>query len=503
MLINKLKHSILTNKRSSLLSYWTLRYTITLSLGLLLIGFVSILWLKHTTMNNRLQFIQSFSQETAKYIVNNDGNIIIPNQFYEWIDSTQRKYMIPSQFGLTVFDHTGKTLFYKNGPKSAPPVQSVPKPQVASTAFDPLFPSAPLLIDQVIVTRIGENYAISVPIHNKKSVIGTLAISYSQQALTDIGQQYGLISSLLILSGLLGWLIIYLLLRRLKRAILKVALALKEVENGDYHVNLNENVKEKEIYDLLVSFKGMAARLEQLEELRIELLAGVTHELKTPITSIHGLIRTVRDHVVDGNEADEFLDISLKETQRLKQMVSDLLDFNTFASGKLNIHKESIDLGKLLAEIVYQWGLLYQDEHVEIVYDIPNRSFITAADASRIQQILINLLNNSKQAFRESGKISVSLSEHSEAYYIIQVSDNGSGIPVEEQFNIFERYYRGENKKQIVHGLGLGLTFSKMLATAMDGKLELKESSPLGTSFQLMLPMREHADKLPSFSEYD
>jgi signal transduction histidine kinase len=205
-------------------------------------------------------------------------------------------------------------------------------------------------------------------------------------------------------------------------------------------MNLNENVKEKEIYDLLVSFKGMAARLEQLEE------------------------------------------------ERLKQMVSDLLDFNSFTSGKLNIQKDSIDLGKLLGEIVYQWSLLYQDEQVEIVTDIPNRSFIAAADASRIQQILINLLNNSKQAFRERGKISVSLSEHSGTYNIIQVSDNGSGIPVEEQINIFERYYRGENKKQLVRGLGLGLTFSKMLATAMDGKLELKESSSQGTSFQLMLP---------------
>jgi hypothetical protein len=80
-----------------------------------------------------------------------------------------------------------------------------------SSAFDPLFPSAPLLIDQVIVNKMGETYAISTPIYNKESVIGTVAISYSKKALTDIDQQFGLISSLLILSGLLGWLIIYLL----------------------------------------------------------------------------------------------------------------------------------------------------------------------------------------------------------------------------------------------------------------------------------------------------
>lgn len=100
----------------------------------------------------------------------------------------------------------------------------------------------------------------------------------------------------------------------------------------------------------------------------------------------------------------------------------------------------------------------------------------------------MNLLNNSKQAIRQRGIIEITLFEHAADWLGIHVADNGSGIPAEEQPNIFERYFRGENKKLHVRGLGLGLTFSRMLATAMKGSLTLQSSSQQGTTFQLLLP---------------
>ncbi|MCD9026203.1 HAMP domain-containing sensor histidine kinase [Cohnella silvisoli] len=476
-----------TLKRKTLLRHWTFRYVVTLFLGLFIIGIVSVIWIRHTTMNERMQSLQGFSKEAAQYVVNENGVIIIPAQFYEWIDRTQRTYKIPSQFSLTVFDGTGKTLFYKAGPGQNNPNPD-PNSRSSLSAFDPIFPSAPPLIDRIHAAKVDGMYALSTPVHYGESVIGTVAISYSYQSLTNVDSHYGLIAALLSCSGLLGWVIIYLLTVNLRKPITQLSSALKKIEDGEYRMTVQENVKEKEIHDLLVSFKAMAIRLEQLEKLRTDLLAGVTHELRTPITSIHGLIHAVRDKVVTDSEAEEFLDISLKENARLQQMVSDLLDFNAFASGKINIHNESIDLGKFLAEIVYQWGLVYQDDAIELYIDIPDQSFIAQGDASRIQQIVINLLNNSKQALKERGKIIVSLAKHSNTAIEILVKDDGTGIPEDEQINIFERYYHGEKKKLTVGGLGLGLTFSRMLATAMNGQLNLKESSPQGTTFQLLLP---------------
>ncbi|KQO17536.1 HAMP domain-containing sensor histidine kinase [Paenibacillus sp. Leaf72] len=462
-----------TNRRQTLLSRWTFRYVLTLFIGLLIIGLVSIFWIRQETLHERKQNLKAFAQVASQYVSQESGQIVIPGHFYEWIDRTQRRYSLPGQFSLRVFDHNGTAIFIKQGPRDRDAA-----------------PALPPLSGELNVTLSDDQYTLTTPIwgKNKGEAIGSLAISYDYKELVHVNQNYGLIGSLLLGSGLLGWLIIYFLSRNLRRPIKQLAEALNQMEAGNYQVVVPNHVKEKEIHDLLVSFQTMAARLGTLEELRTELLAGVTHELKTPISSIHGLIHAVRDQVVAEEEAEEFLEISLQQTRRLQHMVTDLLDFNAFASGKISVRQDTLDLGKLVGEIVYQWGLLDPVEGLELSADIPNGAFLAVGDASRIQQIIVNLLNNSRQALQGQGRIHVSLSESSAGSYEINVQDNGPGISEEEQKNIFERYFRGERKKLAVGGLGLGLTYSRMLAIAMGGQLNLKHSTPQGTTFQLLLP---------------
>lgn len=459
------------NRRQTLLSRWTFRYVLTLFIGLLAIGLVSIFWIRQETLHERKQNLKAFAMVASQYVSNENG--YIPGNFYEWIDRTQRRYSLPGQFSLRIFDHSGNVIFLKQGPRDS---------EVA--------PAVPPLSGELNVTISNDQYTLTTPIwgENKEEAIGSVVISYAYKELVHVNQNYRLIASLLLGSGLLGWLIIFFLSRNLRRPIKQLAEALNQMEAGNYQVVVPNHVKEKEIHDLLVSFQTMAARLGTLEELRTELLAGVTHELKTPISSIHGLIHAVRDQVVAEEEAEEFLDISLQQTRRLQHMVTDLLDFNAFASGKISVRQDSLDLGKLVGEIVYQWGLLDPVEGLELTADIPSGAFLAVGDASRIQQIIVNLLNNSRQALQGRGRIHVSLSQSSAGSYEMIVQDNGPGIPDEEQKNIFERYFRGERNKLSVGGLGLGLTYSRMLAIAMGGQLNLKHSTQQGTTFQLLLP---------------
>ena len=153
----------------------------------------------------------------------------------------------------------------------------------------------------------------------------------------------------------LGLAVIYLLTRKLSKPIKEVAEAAKQIVEGNYDIHLEKGIKEKEVYELTRSFKEMSERLQQLELMRAELLAGVTHELKTPIASIDGLIQAVKDEVVTGEEAKEFLEISLKETNRLQKMVEDLLDFNYFAVGAIKVNKEMQNINQLIQEITHQW----------------------------------------------------------------------------------------------------------------------------------------------------
>jgi signal transduction histidine kinase len=210
------------------------------------------------------------------------------------------------------------------------------------------------------------------------------------------------------------------------------------------------------------------------------LLAGVTHDLKTPVTSISGLIQAVRDDVVSGEEKEEFLDISLKEVSRLQKMIEDLLDFNSLSSGAFSIRPENCDMNKLVQDIVRQWALA-QKGHFHYRVEVPSETICRSTDPYRLQQIMINLLNNAYHAIDEDGSITVILSEK-----FIEVHDTGSGVAEEEQPYIFERFYRGEQKKLKIRGLGLGLPFSKLLAGALHANLFLKESSAKGSTFTIM-----------------
>jgi signal transduction histidine kinase len=259
------------------------------------------------------------------------------------------------------------------------------------------------------------------------------------------------------------------------------------VKDGNYEIELPVKVKELEIHEMITSFKDMASRLKLLEDLRTEMLAGVTHELKTPLTSIRGLIYAVKDKVVSETEAEEFLEISITETDRLQNMVNELLDFNSFAAGVIDLKPKPLQINTFVQEIVYQWSLIHQSDRFTLNVKVPDSIIHANVDPGRVQQILTNLLNNSKESIQDNGSIEVSLYHSTKLSLGIDVKDSGCGIPEAEQTLIFERFYRGNNKKQKLRGLGLGLAFSCSLARAMGGDLTLKESSSSGTTFALSL----------------
>jgi signal transduction histidine kinase len=170
----------------------------------------------------------------------------------------------------------------------------------------------------------------------------------------------------------------------------------------------------------------------------------------------------------------------MKEVHRLQRMIEDLLDYNSLAAGAFSLRSETCNMNELLQDIVHQWKITL-NENVNCKVVVPNEAINKDTDPLRLQQILINLLNNSYQSLGTDGSIIVSLSKDA-----IDVQDNGSGIPEKEHPYIFERFFRGEKKKLKVRGLGLGLPFSKMLAKALGADRVLKTSSSRGTTFSIL-----------------
>lgn len=467
-------------KRVSFLRFWTIRYLVTLVIGLTLIGFVTGIIIRQSTFNKNLDIDRYLAEEVAARMLDQIVGTDIPtNGNDELFYNRQKLLELSGSPSIYVVDTNG-TILMENRSKDHLNISSFSKELISSERE---------------VRRIknidGEDYyLVKRPISLNDSVLGWVVVIQSEEDLTAVDQEYKLLFLMILSAAVLGWAAIYFLSKRLLKPIENVAKAAKEVEAGNYDVELNEKVREQEVYDLVHSFKEMAHKLEQLESLRAELLAGVTHELKTPVTSISGLLQAVNEDVVTGEEAKEFLAISLQETNRLQKMVSDLLDFNSFAANAIPVNKKPGLIGESVKEMVYQWSIIQDNAGIEVTIHKPKEDVEVYTDALRLQQILINLLNNAKQAIQGEGKITINIYSVDTEVMAIDVQDNGTGIPIEEQDLIFERFYRGEEKKYKVRGLGLGLPFSKMLARAMGGDLKLKESSPDGTVFTITLPFK-------------
>jgi signal transduction histidine kinase len=463
-----------SKKRISLLRYWTTRYLLTLCSGLILIGVLSALWIHYVTLENRTNIVKLLAEEVADRVVDREGHLNVTPTLAKLVEERQRFMPMDGHISLFILDRSGDPVystFHRLPPNLLELLTS------ATTNKEQ--------VEKIAVGPRGKSYLVKKEIITNQTPRGWVMLMYPDESIRMNKEELELLLILLGSLALLGWIVIYLLSRKLSEPIQEVASAANQILQGNYNIKLERDIKEKELYELIQSFREMAHRLHQLESLRSELLAGVTHELKTPVASISGLIQAVRDDIVVEEEAKEFLEISLSEADRLQKMVEDLLDFNSFAVGEITVNKEMLGLNELVQEICYQWSIV-QEEGTKLTTHLPNEPILFDSDPVRIQQILINLLNNAKQAIGENGEIDVTVYKR-DGKVSIDVHDNGSGIPINEQDLIFERFFRGEDKKHKVRGLGLGLPFSKLMAKAIGGDLILKESSAQGTTMTLIL----------------
>lgn len=470
--------SIKIEKRTTLLRYWTTRYIITLVTGVLALSVFSLWWMEKTALEYRLSLLKYLADETSDRAIKENGQIVIGPALAEMIDDREKILHLNQQPIIYIVDKEG-TIFYTI-------------PQLYIDPHSRQLPSFVMNNSETIqkVTTKDKNnlYFIKSPITFEDETKGWVVIAQEEGSLKEVNQDHGWLAMMMGAVLILGCGVIYALSRKVSRPIRKVANAAVQVREGNYDIHLKEEEsREEEIYELIQSFKAMTSRLKQSDTMRAEFLAGVTHDLKTPVTSISGLIQAVKDDVVTGEESKEFLDISLKETQRLQRMIEDLLNYNSVAAGAFKIQLEEENMNQFIKEISHRWKVTQEEQNFELHIDLPDEVLIGKIDALRMQQIMINLLNNAKQAIEENGRIEVRLFDVDDEKIGIDIVDYGRGIPQHEQDFIFEPFYRGENKKLKVRGLGLGLPYSRMLAKAQNGDLILKESNEKGTIFTLYI----------------
>lgn len=228
--------------------------------------------------------------------------------------------------------------------------------------------------------------------------------------------------------------------------------------------------------------------LKKLEQMRKDFVANVSHELKTPITSIKGFSETLLDGAMhDQNTLEEFLQIILKESDRLKTLIQDLLDLSKIEQQGFQLSIQTVDLIELLDEVISMVSGRAEEKNIYLSFENRKEKLFIEGDNYRLKQVFLNIVTNAINYTPDFGKVELSLDETADAVKI-KVKDTGIGIAKDEIPRIFERFYRvDKDRSRNSGGTGLGLAIVKHLVDAHCGKISVDSTPGQGTTFIIEL----------------
>jgi signal transduction histidine kinase len=249
---------------------------------------------------------------------------------------------------------------------------------------------------------------------------------------------------------------------------------------------------EKQLSAIAVLANRLVSRLEQRNQDLInqqqnyeDLVNMLVHDLRGSLTSVIGSLELIASHrYEDHQELHELVNNSLVNSQRLAQMISDVLDVSKMEAGYLNLNRQMLDTGSLLRSVYDRWFVAAQWENKELSLEMAQVLPMIIADAEKIERVLDNLVSNALK-YGEKIKISANFQGNQ---VVIQISDNGPGIPPEQSDQIFNKFTAAHGQGIQRKGTGLGLTFCKMAVEAHGGQIRVS-SLPGGAVFSIQLPL--------------
>lgn len=241
-------------------------------------------------------------------------------------------------------------------------------------------------------------------------------------------------------------------------------------------------------YKVIKPTLSMIDRWEQTENMRKEFVANVTHEFKTPLTSISGFVETLQEGADEDREVrKKFLDIIAIETSRLSRLIEDVFILSDIESRKTQEALESFDVGTALRKIVMSINPVAQAKGIEILLEVKGNPVIKG-NQDRFSQMMMNLIENAVKYSKEGKSISVSAEENQENI-IVSVKDEGIGIEEKEIPRLFERFYRvDKSRSKDMGGTGLGLSIVKHIASLFDAQIKVTSEPGKGTTFTVAFP---------------
>lgn len=288
---------------------------------------------------------------------------------------------------------------------------------------------------------------------------------------------------------IIAYLIIKLL--RVREQLTFIKDALEDIKSG----NLNRRILAREsditkqicydINEIAISNQSRLIQQKKADEAYKRLMTSLSHDVKTPLTSLIGYLEAIENKIVTDEEKEEYIRVASDKAQHLKHFVENLFEWVKLDAGEQVFHFELFDINELSRNIMADWVPALENSHFEYEIDIPEVEYFIRIDQNAYTRILNNLLQN---VLRHSAgnKVTLCVLEYEEKA-IIKVSDNGKGISHNDLPHIFERMYQCDDSRS-EEGNGLGLSITKELVNAHRGEITVSSTPGVGTVFTISFP---------------
>ncbi|MBR2952953.1 MAG: HAMP domain-containing histidine kinase [Clostridia bacterium] len=257
-----------------------------------------------------------------------------------------------------------------------------------------------------------------------------------------------------------------------------------KIATGDFNVSIEKHKYDDEIGQLCDTINNMAHEIGETERMKNDFISTVSHELRTPLTAIKGWGETIKLAQNDEELVNKGLDVIVNETERLSDLVEELLDFSRMESGKLSLKKSQIDIVKELTEVLEVFESRSNREGIDLNVDIPFKSIIINGDKNRLKQSFVNIIDNSFKYTSKGGYVNVKLRVNNSSVFI-SIKDNGCGISKHDLPKIRQKFYKANNSAR---GSGIGLAVTDEIIKLHEGEMIIESEIGVGTTVSIILP---------------
>ena len=329
-------------------------------------------------------------------------------------------------------------------------------------------------------------FMVGVPFVQNDNVLGAVLIQTKAQVIEGglmamIPQTIMVATTAMSIAAAL----VFFYVRSVMRPLGDVTRAARAMADGNFNVRVSTETGSPEITELSTAFNSMAGKLSEVESSRREFVANVSHELRSPITSISGFVEGMEDGTIPAEEHPKYLALVGDETRRLSKLIGDLLALSRLERDDAALEWSEFDINEMLRRAIIRRVNDLESKRMEVECDFQQEPCLVRADSDRIEQVVVNLLDNAIKFTPQGGKITLTTGVDKDICTVV-VQDNGVGIPPEDRARVFDRFFTADRAHTAGKGTGLGLSICQRIMEMHGQSLRLKDTEE-GTAFAFTL----------------